>query len=106
MPEPVLSIFGKEEGINKPGKPCNEPGALRNAGPDAPLGQGMGRARQGAKVVRRGTDARTDGRTGSGEQEARAAPLQQHVIWKRNIIAADDAWGMLMPREREKRGVR
>ena len=39
-------------------------GTLRNAGQDAPLGQGMGRA-AGAKVVRRGTDGRTDGRTGS-----------------------------------------
>ena len=101
----MLSIFGKEEEINKLGRPCNEPSPLRNAGPDAPLGQGMGRAGQGAKVVRRGTDARTDGRTGSGEQEARAAPLRrQHVIWKRNIIAADDAWGLLMPRERKERG--
>ena len=57
----MLSIFGKEDGKTKPAKRCNEAGALRNAGPDAPLGQGMGRAGQGAKVVRRGTDARTDG---------------------------------------------
>ena len=70
MPEPVLSIFGKEEGINKPGKPCNEPGPLRNADPDAPLGQGMGRARQGAKVVRRGTDARTDGLNRASKKHA------------------------------------
>ena len=70
----MLSTFGKEDGKTKPAKRCILHCTLRNAGPDAPLGQGMGRAGQGAKVVRRGTDARTD--DGLDRASKKHAPLR------------------------------
>ena len=53
------------------------PGSLRNAAQDAPLGQGMGRAGQGAEVVRGGG---REGMTDWMEPRKKHALHRQHVI--------------------------